>query len=42
VQRSDLHCVTTWSAIGLDRDGVPFAAVHDLPAEVVRPHPAAR
>jgi DMSO/TMAO reductase YedYZ molybdopterin-dependent catalytic subunit len=41
-QRSDLHCVTTWSAVGLDWQGVPFAAVHELLAEVVRPHPAAR
>jgi DMSO/TMAO reductase YedYZ molybdopterin-dependent catalytic subunit len=29
VQRSDLHCVTTWSALDLQWEGVPFRHVHD-------------
>jgi DMSO/TMAO reductase YedYZ molybdopterin-dependent catalytic subunit len=36
---ADLHCVTTWSAVGLRWGGVPFAAVHDLLTARVRPHP---
>lgn len=28
-QRSDLHCVTTWSARDLRWEGVPFRAVHE-------------
>ncbi|MGX6604960.1 molybdopterin-dependent oxidoreductase [Micromonosporaceae bacterium Da 78-11] len=28
-QRSDLHCVTTWSSPGLHWAGVPFRAVHE-------------
>ncbi|PSK92248.1 DMSO/TMAO reductase YedYZ molybdopterin-dependent catalytic subunit [Murinocardiopsis flavida] len=38
-QRSDLHCVTTWSATGLEWGGVPFAAVHEWLAQRVEPHP---
>jgi DMSO/TMAO reductase YedYZ molybdopterin-dependent catalytic subunit len=29
VQRSDLHCVTTWSALDLQWEGVPFRNVHE-------------
>lgn len=29
-QRSDLHCVTTWSARSLDWEGVPFRDFHEL------------
>ncbi|GAD83556.1 molybdopterin-binding oxidoreductase [Nocardia asteroides NBRC 15531] len=41
-QTADLHCVTTWSALGLTWEGVRFADVYRLLAERVRPHPAAR
>ncbi|WP_024876983.1 molybdopterin-dependent oxidoreductase [Saccharomonospora piscinae] len=34
-QRSDLHCVTTWSALGLRWEGVPFHAVHNALSEHV-------
>lgn len=38
-QRSDLHCVTTWSATGLEWGGVPFKAVHEWLVRRVVPHP---
>jgi DMSO/TMAO reductase YedYZ molybdopterin-dependent catalytic subunit len=41
-QRSDLHCVTTWSALDLDWSGVALAAVLGQLAELVGPHPRAR
>lgn len=41
-QSSDLHCVTTWSAVGLEWEGVRFADVYRLLAELVVPHPGAR
>lgn len=41
-QRSDLHCVTTWSALDLAWSGVAFRAAEELLAEIVRPHPRAR
>jgi DMSO/TMAO reductase YedYZ molybdopterin-dependent catalytic subunit len=28
-QRSDLHCVTTWSALDLNWGGLPFKVLHD-------------
>jgi DMSO/TMAO reductase YedYZ molybdopterin-dependent catalytic subunit len=34
-QRSDLHCVTTWSAVDLPWEGVPFRTVHELLAAQV-------
>lgn len=34
-QRSDLHCVTTWSALSLLWTGVPFREVHALLRESV-------
>ncbi len=40
-QRSDLHCVTTWSALDLDWSGVRFADVARRIADAVRPHPRA-
>ncbi|MFI6023961.1 molybdopterin-dependent oxidoreductase [Amycolatopsis magusensis] len=42
VQTSDLHCVTTWSALRLEWGGVPFRHVHELLARRVRPHPDCR
>jgi DMSO/TMAO reductase YedYZ molybdopterin-dependent catalytic subunit len=33
-QRSDLHCVTTWTHLGIRWSGVPFQVVYD---EVIRP-----
>jgi DMSO/TMAO reductase YedYZ molybdopterin-dependent catalytic subunit len=36
-QRSDLHCVTTWSALGLRWGGVPFRVVEDVLAARVHP-----
>jgi DMSO/TMAO reductase YedYZ molybdopterin-dependent catalytic subunit len=39
---ADLHCVTTWSALGLAWSGIPFAGVHAHLAERVRPRPSAR
>jgi len=41
-QRGDLHCVTTWSALDLRWEGVPFRAVHDALAARVGISPAAR
>lgn len=35
---SDLHCVTTWSATDLHWGGVPFRAVHERLADLVRVH----
>jgi hypothetical protein len=29
-QRSDLHCVTTWSAVDLLWEGMPFRTVHEV------------
>lgn len=40
-QRSDLHCVTTWSAVDLLWSGVRFADVAQRIDERVRPHPRA-
>ncbi|GAA3744520.1 DMSO/TMAO reductase YedYZ molybdopterin-dependent catalytic subunit [Spinactinospora alkalitolerans] len=37
--RSDLHCVTTWSATGLTWGGVPFRAVHESLVQRVAAHP---
>ncbi|WP_064742940.1 molybdopterin-dependent oxidoreductase [Pseudonocardia spinosispora] len=39
---ADLHCVTTWSALGLCWRGVPFAEVHEYLAGRVLVHPGAR
>jgi hypothetical protein len=36
-QRSDLHCVATWSTPDLLWSGFPFGAVHDLLVELVAP-----
>ena len=41
-QTSDLHCVTTWSALDLDWSGVRLAAAIGVLAELVQPHPDAR
>nr|WP_042191021.1 molybdopterin-dependent oxidoreductase [Kibdelosporangium sp. MJ126-NF4]CEL19785.1 hypothetical protein [Kibdelosporangium sp. MJ126-NF4]CTQ97010.1 hypothetical protein [Kibdelosporangium sp. MJ126-NF4] len=41
-QRSDLHCVTTWSSPGLLWGGVPFRAVHEMLAPQVRPRQRCR
>lgn len=41
-QSSDLHCVTTWSALNLPWSGVLMREVLDRLTEVVRPHPRAR
>lgn len=38
----DLHCVTTWTATGLRWSGVPFRAIHEFLADLVRPHRDAR
>jgi DMSO/TMAO reductase YedYZ molybdopterin-dependent catalytic subunit len=40
--RAGLHCVTTWSALGLRWEGVPFAAVHAHLTGHVEPGRAAR
>ncbi|MEV0295605.1 molybdopterin-dependent oxidoreductase [Nocardia sp. NPDC050710] len=40
-QRSDLHCVTTWSSLRLSWAGVSFAEVHAELTALVRPHPKA-
>lgn len=40
-QRSDFHCVTTWSALDLVWSGVRFSDVAQRISEVVRPHPGA-
>ncbi|WP_242906782.1 molybdopterin-dependent oxidoreductase [Actinomadura terrae] len=40
--RAGLHCVTTWSALGLRWEGVPFAAVHAHLTAHVEPARAAR
>lgn len=40
-QRSDLHCVTTWSALDLVWSGVRFADLAQRIGEVVSPHPRA-
>lgn len=40
-QRSDLHCVTTWSALDLIWAGVPFQDLEQRISEIVRPHPHA-
>jgi DMSO/TMAO reductase YedYZ molybdopterin-dependent catalytic subunit len=39
---ADLHCVTTWSALGLSWSGVPFAGVHAYLAERMWLRPSAR
>lgn len=41
-QRSDLHCVTTWSRRDLQWRGVPAHSVHELVARRVDPTRAAR
>lgn len=41
-QRSDLHCVATWSTPDLLWSGFPFEAFHHLLIERVRPDPDAR
>lgn len=41
-QRSDLHCVTTWSALDLDWSGTPLREVLQRLSDVVTPHPRAR
>ncbi len=41
-QRSDLHCVTTWSALDLSWSGVPLREVLHRLTDVVSPHPRAR
>ncbi|RRO15502.1 molybdopterin-binding oxidoreductase [Saccharopolyspora rhizosphaerae] len=41
-QCSDLHCVTTWSALDLRWSGVRFRDLAAGIAEEVRPHPRAR
>ena len=40
-QRSDLHCVTTWSALDLAWSGAPFRDVAQLIVGVVQPDPRA-
>lgn len=40
-QRSDLHCVTTWSALDLTWSGVAFGDVVHRVASLVQPHPRA-
>jgi DMSO/TMAO reductase YedYZ molybdopterin-dependent catalytic subunit len=40
-QRSDLHCVTTWSALDLAWSGTSLWDVIVLIADVMRPHPGA-
>ncbi len=40
-QRSDLHCVTTWSALNLAWSGASFRDFAQLLAEAVQPHPRA-
>jgi len=41
-QRSDLHCVTTWSACDLVWSGAPMAALYDVLATQVRPRSGVR
>lgn len=41
-QHSDLHCVTTWSALDLVWSGTAFSRVAQSVAEAVQPHPQAR
>lgn len=41
-QRSDLHCITTWSALDLDWSGVRLRDVARRVAESVEPHPGTR
>lgn len=41
-RRTDLHCVTTWTAVGLEWHGVPFQAVHEMIAREVEPRGSAR
>lgn len=41
-QRSDLHCVTTWSALDLRWSGVRFSDLAARIAEAVGPHPRAK
>ncbi len=41
-QRSDLHCVTTWSAFDLVWSGVPFRNITHRIEPMVQPHPRAR
>lgn len=41
-QISDLHCVTTWSALSLRWGGVPFREVHEVLRRRVEPHPKCR
>ncbi|MFI6369265.1 molybdopterin-dependent oxidoreductase [Nocardia sp. NPDC050630] len=38
-QCSDLHCVTTWSSLGLAWGGISFRAVHESLTALVEPHP---
>lgn len=40
-QRSDLHCVTTWSSLGLIWSGVRLSDVAQRISEAVSPHPRA-
>jgi DMSO/TMAO reductase YedYZ molybdopterin-dependent catalytic subunit len=40
-QRSDLPCITTWSALDLAWSGTSLRDVIGLIADVVRPHPGA-
>ena len=41
-QRSDLHCVTAWSALDLVWSGMRLRELARRIAEIVRPHPRAR